>query len=138
MSSKEVTEKILSYVEEHLDSTLSLEKTAKALSYSRFYVARVFKENTGITLYQYIRGRRLSEAAKELAEGTKPVMDIAFEAGYDSHQAFIQAFRQEYGCTPRVYRRNGIFIPKQDRIVLHENSRFIMRHTHRMGGEMAA
>ena len=37
MSSKEVTEKILSYVEEHLDSALSLEKTAGALNYSKFY-----------------------------------------------------------------------------------------------------
>ena len=138
MSSKEVTEKILSYVEEHLDSALSLEKTAGALNYSKFYIARVFRENTGIAFYQYIRGRRLDEAAKELAEGTKPVIEIAFEAGYGSHQAFIQAFHKEYGCTPQEYRKNGIFIPKQDRIVLQQNSLFIMRHNNLAGGEMAA
>ena len=50
MSSIAVTEKILSYVEEHLDSVATLEETAKELHYTKFYIARVFKEHTGNTL----------------------------------------------------------------------------------------
>ena len=120
MSSIAVTEKILSYVEEHLDSALTLEETAKALHYSKFYIARVFKEHTGITLHQYIRGRRLSEAAGKLVKSRKPVIEIALEAGYGSQQAFMQAFHQEYECTPQEYRKKGLFAPKQNRIVLQE------------------
>lgn len=138
MSSIAVTGKILSYVEAHLDSALTLEETAKALNYSKFYIARVFKESTGITLYQYIRGRRLSEAARKLVESRAPVMEIAFEAGYGFQQSFIQAFRQEYECTPQEYRRNGLFAPKQERIILQENSRLMMRLIRSSGGEMAA
>lgn len=133
-----VTEKILSYVEEHLDSPLSLEKIGKKLNYSKFYIARIFKENTGITLYQYIRGRRLNEAARKLAESRKPVIEIALEAGYESQQAFIQAFHREFGCTPREYRQKGVFLPKQDRIVLCKNNRMGLRFARPSGGEMAA
>lgn len=138
MSSMTVTEKILSYVEEHLENELSLEKIAEALHYSKFYIARAFKENTGITLYQYIRGRRLSEAAGKLAESEQPVTEIAFEAGYASQQAFIQAFRLEYECTPQEYRRIGRFLPKQNRIELNENGHFMMHAISLAGGEMAA
>lgn len=138
MSSMTVTEKILSYVEEHLESELSLEKIATALHYSKFYIARIFKENTGVTLYQYIRGRRLSEAAGKLVKSEQPVTEIAFEAGYASQQAFIQAFHLEYECTPQEYRRMGRFLPKQSRIELNESGRFTMRAVCLAGGEMAA
>ena len=107
MSIRPVTQSILSYVEKHLDSELSLEKIAKELNYSRFYIARVFKEDTGLTLYRYIRGRRLKESASKLAETKQPVVEIALAAGYSSQQAFTQAFHREYGCTPQAYRRSG-------------------------------
>ncbi len=59
MSSRPITKNIQSYIENHLDNVLSLEKIAEELNYSRFYIARVFREDMGLTLYQYIRGRRL-------------------------------------------------------------------------------
>ena len=68
MSSRPITKNILSYIENHLDDELSLEKIAEELNYSRFYIARVFRENTGLTLYRYIRGRRLNESARKLTE----------------------------------------------------------------------
>lgn len=113
MGGRAVTKKVLSYIEEHPDKDLSLEEIAEALHYSRFYIARAFKENTGYTLYKYIRSRRLNEAARKLAETTQPVVEIALEAGYGSQQAFATAFRHEYLCTPQEYRRRGIFMPKQ-------------------------
>ncbi len=59
MSSRPITKNIQSYIENHLDNVLSLEKIAEELNYSRFYIARVFREDMGLTLYQYIRGRHL-------------------------------------------------------------------------------
>lgn len=111
MGNMAVTKRMLSYIEDNLDKELTLEKIAKELSYSKFYLARTFKHNTGITLYKYIQGRRLDEAARKLAESKQPIIEIAFEAGYGSQQAFTQAFRQAYACTPQEYRKNGIFIP---------------------------
>jgi len=113
-----ITKRILMYIEEHLDKELSLEKIAKELNYSKFYIARTFKDNTGMTLYKYIQGRRLEEAARKLAETKAAIVDVAFEAGYSSQQAFTQAFRCVYACTPQEYRRRGVFTPKQNRIYM--------------------
>ncbi len=116
MRDPSITKRILLYIEDNLDKELSLEKIAKEFNYSKFYIARTFKENTGATLYKYIQGRRLDEAARKLAETDRPIVEIAFEAGYGSQQAFTQAFRCIYACTPQEYRRAGIFISKQGRI----------------------
>lgn len=116
MGKASVTEEVILFIEDHLEQELSLEEIAGALNYSKYYVARAFKENTGMTLHKYIQGRRLSEAARKLAQSRQPIIEVAFNAGYGSQQAFTQAFRQEYQCTPQEYRRMGIFVPRQDRL----------------------
>lgn len=116
MCDMEITRKILSYIEKNLAKELTLEKIAKEFNYSRFYLARTFKADTGCTLHKYIRGRRLDEAAAKLAKTGEPIVEIAYEAGYSSQQAFTQAFHNEYFCTPQEYRRIGVFIPKQDKL----------------------
>lgn len=116
-----VAKKIVDYIETHLDEDLSLDKIADALNYSKFYVARVFNEETGGTVYKYIQGRRLTLAAQKLVETGKPIVEIAYEAHYDSQQAFTLAFKQVYECTPKSYRKNGVFYPKQARIYTRES-----------------
>ena len=75
------------YIEKHLDEDLALDKIAKALNYSKFYLSRVFHEETKSTIYKYIQGRRLTLAAKKLVETEKPIVEIAYEAHYNSQQA---------------------------------------------------
>lgn len=111
-----VIDKIVDYIEEHLEEDLSLDALAENLNYSKFYIARVFMEKTGTSIYKYIQGRRLTLAAQELVETKKPIIDIAYDAHYNSQQAFTVAFHQLYLCTPQVYRKNGIFYPKKMRL----------------------
>ena len=118
MNNKVVVKKIVSYIETHLDEDLSLDKIANALHYSKFYLARIFAEETGSTVYRYIQGRRLTLAARKLVETKQPIVEIAYEAQYDSQQAFTLAFKRVYECTPKVYRKNGVFYPKQPKICL--------------------
>lgn len=129
MGNRTIIKAMLLYIEENLDKELSLEKIAEKFSYSPFYIARTFKDETGITLYKYIQGRRLDEAARKLAETDQPIVEIAFEAGYGSQQAFTQAFRRKYTCTPREYRRAGVLTLGQGSIYMHIRS---------TGGRMAA
>ena len=58
MVSRSVTGKILSYIDAHPDQDLTLERLAEELHYSKFYMARTFKADTGMTLCKYIQGRR--------------------------------------------------------------------------------
>ncbi|MBO5335882.1 MAG: helix-turn-helix transcriptional regulator [Lachnospiraceae bacterium] len=138
MSDKIMVEKIVEYIEKHLDEDLSLDKIAKALNYSKFYIARVFAEETDCTIYKYIQGRRLTLAAQKLVETQKAIVEIAYEAHYNSQQAFTLAFHQLYLCPPQTYRKNGVFYPKQTRISM-KGAKYHFSYTNCVwGGRMAA
>ncbi len=116
MDNHAVVKKVVDYIETHMEEDLPLDKIANALNYSKFYIARIFTEKTQCTVYKYIQGRRLTFAAQKLVETDKPIIEIAYEAHYDSQQAFTLAFKQLYECTPKIYRKNGVFYPKQSTI----------------------
>lgn len=118
MKQTSVVKKIVDYIEAHLDEEITLDKIVKDLNYSKYYIERVFSKETGKTIYKYIQARRITIAAQKLAETQKPIVEIAYEAGYTSQQAFTLAFNRLYSCTPRVYRKNGIFYPKQSPFVM--------------------
>lgn len=143
MKDMTITKRILRYIEDHFknqpEKELSLEKIAKELNYSKFYIARTFKSHTGVTIYKYIQGRRLDEAARKLVETDQPIVEIALEAGYSSQQAFTQAFRHTHTCTPQEYRRIGIFLPKQNRMDGNRKTTLHTRITTEMtGGRIVA
>lgn len=116
MGESNIVKKIADYIENHLEEDLPLDKIAEELHYSKYYLARIFAEETGCTIYKYIQGRRLTLAAQELVETKKPIVEIACEAHYGSQQAFTLAFEQRYLCTPQIYRKRGVFYPVQSGI----------------------
>lgn len=105
MKNKSVAEQTIAYIKDNLGGDLTLGKIAEELHYSKFYLARAFSENTGCSVYQYIKRCRLEQAAWRLARTNQPIVEIAYEAHYNSQQAFTLAFRQLYLCTPQIYRQ---------------------------------
>ncbi|MGH8353653.1 MAG: GyrI-like domain-containing protein [Pseudomonas sp.] len=96
--------KALWLIENHLSSELSLEQIATRCELSRFSLTRAFGATTGYSVMRYLRGRRLSEAARALAAGAPDILSVALEAGYGSHEAFTRAFREQFGLTPESLR----------------------------------
>lgn len=149
MSGNTIVKEVLDYIEENLQEDLSLDGIAKELNYSKFYLNRLFAAEVGCTMYKYIQTRRLTEAARQLAETKLPIVEIAQEAHYDSQQAFTQAFHRLYHCTPQMYRQRGVFYPKQLRLTMTDHAvmsgsvivigrSFSSGHFHMMKGGMAA
>ena len=129
---------MVDYIETHIDEDLPLAKIAGELSYSKFYIARIFTKETKCTVYKYIQGRRLTLAAQKLVETEQPIVEIAYEAHYDSQQAFTLAFKQFYGCTPGIYRKNGVFYPKQSKISMMSSPGGYTFMYYLAGGKLAA
>ena len=77
-----VTAKALWYIESHLGSELSLEAIGQDVGVSRYHLSRAFSTSTGYGLALYIRGRRLSKAAKALIDGAPDILSVALDAGY--------------------------------------------------------
>jgi AraC family transcriptional regulator len=92
------------YVERHFASELTLEAIAEHAGVSPHYLTRAFSAVTGRSLMRYVRGRRLTAAARRLAEGAPDILAVALEAGYGSHEAFTRAFRDQFGVTPEMVR----------------------------------
>ncbi|MBN1777809.1 MAG: AraC family transcriptional regulator [Clostridiales bacterium] len=97
--------RLLSYIEEHLTSTeLSIETAARDAAYSPFYLQRIFSGLTEMTLSEYIRSRRMSQAGEELhAQGAK-VLDVALRYGYETPESFQKAFLRFHGISPSAAR----------------------------------
>lgn len=138
MDKRDVIDKVLSYIEEHLEQEITLDKIAEEVCYSKFYIARMFKETVGCTLYKYVQSRRLTEAALQLVETDKPIIEIAYDAHYTSQQAFTKAFVQEYICTPQIYRKKQVFYPKQSKVTMRAGTSQVHGKYTFMGGRMAA
>jgi AraC family transcriptional regulator len=100
-------QKALWYIESHFGAGLALGDVAAAAGVSPFHLTRVFQAATGWPVVRYLRARRLSEAARELAAGAPDILDVALSAGYGSHEAFTRAFREQFGATPEEVRQRG-------------------------------
>jgi AraC family transcriptional regulator len=99
--------KALWYIESHSAEELSMEQIAAMGDVSRFHMSRSFGLATGRSVMRYVRGRRLTEAARALSLGAPNILTIALDAGYGSHEAFTRAFRDQFGVTPEAVRRLG-------------------------------
>lgn len=100
-------QKALWFVESHSREPITLEEIANACNVSAFHLTRAFAETMGLPLMRYVRLRRLSEAARQLAQGAEDILRVAIETGYGSHEAFTRAFRELFTLTPEQVRAQG-------------------------------
>lgn len=100
-----IVQRAVWYIESHIVEPINLDSIAAASAVSRFHLSRNFTYVVGCTVSEYIRSRRLSEAAKLLAEGDQDILDVALAIGYCSHEAFTRAFQTEFGLLPIAVRK---------------------------------
>jgi AraC family transcriptional regulator len=98
----------IEYIERNLDATLNIDDISKVAYSSRYHFQRIFYALTGFTVAEYVRNRRLSLAAEELAATDNKVIDVALKFGYESPEAFTKAFQRLHGISPSALKRlNG-------------------------------
>ena len=95
------------YIEQNLTEELNIEEIAKTAALSPFYYQRIFGALCGMTVGEYIRARRMTAAAQELACSDHRVIDIALKYGYDSPDSFAKAFQRFHGIPPALARASG-------------------------------
>jgi AraC family transcriptional regulator len=103
--------RVLVHIQGRLDESLELDELARVACFSPFHFHRVFRALTGEGVQQYVRRLRLERAAQRLKLQEQPVTEIAFEAGYESHEAFTRAFHTMFGKSPSEFREPGGYQP---------------------------
>jgi AraC family transcriptional regulator len=99
--------RVLVFIQDNLDRSLPLEELAAVACFSPFHFHRVFRGMVGESVKQHVRRLRLARAAGRLKTGTRPVLAIALEAGYETHESFTRAFGRAFGCPPTEFRRGS-------------------------------
>ncbi|MCG6141870.1 AraC family transcriptional regulator [Leptospira mtsangambouensis] len=92
-------------LEKQLDETIGLNQVAFFTGYSDWHFHRLFKSIQGENVKEYIRRLRLEKAAYELKITNFPILEIAIETGFLSHEAFSKAFKRVIGSTPSEFRK---------------------------------
>ncbi|HEY8348361.1 MAG TPA: AraC family transcriptional regulator [Clostridia bacterium] len=107
------------YINEHINSSITLSDLAEAAGYSQYHSARVFRELTGKSPFEYLRALRLSKAALYLRDSRAKVIDVAFDFVFDSHEGFTRAFTKQFGIPPKKYSEDPkpikLFMPSRIR-----------------------
>ena len=105
---------VVSYVEERLDSSLSLQQLADVVGMNVYNFLRSFRQSTGIPPHQYILKRRVERAKTLLLGRELSIAEIAVRCGFYSQSHLTTAFHRLTQVTPRHFRRAvGVGVPTQ-------------------------
>src|SRR6476659_10265707 len=102
---EQAVQRAIEHIVRSLDEALDLETLAEQACLSPFHFHRVFRGMVGETPLELVRRLRLERAAWRLLHSDAPVTAIAFDAGYETHEAFTRAFRASYADSPSGFRR---------------------------------
>ena len=98
--------KVVAYINNHLDETLDLKTLANEAALSDFHFHRIFKALKGEALGGYITRLRLEATARLLRYTALTIEEIAFNIGYETPASLSKAFKKQYGISPTEYRTN--------------------------------
>lgn len=100
--------KSIEYIEHNLNKKIELKSLAEKAFLSKCHFHRIFHAIVGEPVAEYIRKRKLMEAADELLNTEDKILDIALKYQFSSQESFTKAFKKLYGMPPREFRKEKI------------------------------
>lgn len=95
-------EEIINYINKNLSKDLSIDTLSSKYFISKYYLMRKFKENTGMTLHNYILQKRLLYGRDLIQNGT-PITKASIECGFNDYSSFLRAFKNHFKCSPKYF-----------------------------------
>lgn len=106
--SKEYTDAAISHMNAHFDKDITVQDIADVVGVSRYHLSRIFKENTGITLMEYLNELRFNKAEALLKDTSMSINEVAKTIGFNNISYFNRKFKQKFGTTPsQFFGRTG-------------------------------
>lgn len=102
---EDIIDEITQWIDSNLHKPLKIEDVTARAGYSKWHLQRVFLQVKGENIAAYIRGKKLSLAAKDLTKSNDRVLEISFRYGFESQQSFTRSFSKKYNIPPQRYRQ---------------------------------
>jgi len=99
-----IADKIIDYMQQHLDQNMTLDLLSQAMNYSTSYLSRLIKKNTGQSFSDLLQDMRLKKSQELLQHTDDRISDIAAKTGYSDVSYFIASFKKKTGVTPKEWR----------------------------------
>ena len=126
----------IDYLEANLDKEIQVAEAARTARMSKYHYQRMFHMISGVTLADYVRKRRLTMAAQEMAGSGAKVLDTALKYGYQTPEAFAKAFQRLHGMPPSEARKPGVNLKAFPRLTFQIQIRGVEEmHYHMMERE---
>lgn len=100
----ELLDQVLAYIEDHLAEKISLGEIAKHFWVSQSTISQTFRNKMGVSFYRCVTQRRLIAAKSLIIEGL-PLESVGQKVGFSDYSSFYRAFKQEFGISPRQFRK---------------------------------
>ena len=91
---------VVNYLNAHLSEEFSMDSLSETFFTSKYHLMRIFKEETGYTIYNYLNMKRLLKA-RSLIESGKSITDACFECGFQNYSTFFRAYKKYFSVSPR-------------------------------------
>ncbi|PNW27353.1 AraC family transcriptional regulator [Formosa algae] len=98
---------VFAYIDSHLNEDLSLDTLSGIAFFSPYHFHRIFKFITNETLNSYVNRRRIEKAALTLIHKNTGITELAIECGFNDNSSFTRAFKNYYGVSPTVFRKEN-------------------------------
>ncbi|MHA6485370.1 helix-turn-helix transcriptional regulator [Paenibacillus sp. strain BS8-2] len=102
---EEHVQTIISYLENQYNEEITLEDIGTRLHLNKYYLAKTFKQVTGLTIFQYLMHRRVYQAKLRLISDNESITGIGYDVGFKHSSHFSRVFKEHTGMTPERYRK---------------------------------
>ncbi|MGK0271507.1 MAG: AraC-like DNA-binding protein, partial [Cocleimonas sp.] len=92
-------QKAIFHIESHLNDELNIDQLADISAYSKFHFCRAFKAQMGESVMAYTHRLRIEASSSEVGLGNKPMIDVAYDIGFQTPTGFLKAFKKHFGMT---------------------------------------
>jgi AraC family transcriptional regulator len=97
----------IDFIEDHLRDDITVGDMARAVSLSVYYFCRSFNQAAHHTPYDYLMRRRIAEAARDLLQTDRKIIEITFDYQFNNPETFARAFKRVFGMQPTQWRKQG-------------------------------
>lgn len=92
---------ILIYIDNNLNNKISIDELSNLFFYNRYYIIKLFKQEIGLSITEYINSLRIYNAIKQIKNSDNSLMNICLKNGFYSLEYFSETFKQIANVSPR-------------------------------------